>query len=44
MNKRWVKLKQNNATQVSTEGCENIDDFLEGLQEEVVLKAWLIRC
>ena len=29
MTKRWVKFKTNNATQVSTEECQNVDDFLK---------------
>lgn len=36
MTKLWVKLKSNNATQVSTEGCQNVDDFLEAVKKELL--------
>ena len=35
MTKLWVKLKTNNATQVSTEECQNVDDFLEACKEKL---------
>ena len=35
MTKRWVKFKTNNATQVSTEECQNVDDFLEACKKEL---------
>jgi len=33
--KCWVKFKTNNATQVSTEGCQNVDDFLKACKKEL---------
>ncbi|KAI8903404.1 hypothetical protein EDD86DRAFT_99118 [Gorgonomyces haynaldii] len=35
MTKLWVKFKTNNATQVSTEGCQNVDDFLKACRKEL---------
>jgi len=35
MTKLWVILKPNNATQVSTENCQNVDDFLEACKEKL---------
>jgi hypothetical protein len=35
MTKRWVKFKTNNATQVSTEECQNVDDFLKQCKKEL---------
>ena len=35
MAKLWVKFKPNNATQVSTEGCQNADDFLEACKKKL---------
>jgi hypothetical protein len=36
MTKRWVKFKTNNATQVSTEECQNVDDFLEACKKKLL--------
>jgi len=36
MTKRWVKFKTNNATQVSTEQCLNVDDFLKACKKELL--------
>lgn len=33
--KLWVKFGGNNATQVSTEGCQNVDDFLEACKKKL---------
>ena len=38
MTKRWVKLKTNNATQVSTEECQDVDDFLKACKKELSSK------
>lgn len=35
MTKLWVKFKTNNATQVSTEECQNVDDFLKQCKKEL---------
>ena len=35
MTKRWVKFKTNNATQVSTEECQDVDDFLEACKKKL---------
>ena len=35
MTKRWAKFKPNNATQVSTEDCQNVDDFLEACKKKL---------
>jgi hypothetical protein len=38
MTKRWVKFNTNNATQVSTEECQNVDDFLKACKKELSSK------
>jgi hypothetical protein len=38
MTKRWVKFKANNATRVSTEDSEIVDDFLKQCKKELPLK------
>jgi hypothetical protein len=35
MTKLWVKYKINNSTQVSTEECHNVDDFLEACKKKL---------
>ena len=35
MTKRWVKFKTNNATRVSTEDSEIVDDFLKQCKKEL---------
>jgi hypothetical protein len=35
MSKLWVKFEGNNATRVSTEGCEIIDDFIEAVTKKL---------
>ena len=35
MTKLWVKFKTNNAVKVSTEGCQDVDDFLEACKKEL---------
>ncbi|EGF78846.1 hypothetical protein BATDEDRAFT_90292 [Batrachochytrium dendrobatidis JAM81] len=35
MTKLWVKFKPNNATRVSTEDCENVDDLLKACKKEL---------
>ena len=35
MTKLWVKYKNNNSTQVSTEECRNVDDFLEACKKKL---------
>jgi hypothetical protein len=35
MSKLWAKFKTNNATQVSTEECQNVDDFLKACKKEL---------
>ena len=35
MIKLWVKYKNNNSTQVSTEECHNVDDFLKACKKEL---------
>ena len=35
MSELWVKLGNNRATQVSTEGCSNVDKFLEACQKKL---------
>jgi hypothetical protein len=35
MTKLWVKYKDNNSTQVSTEECHNVDDFLEACKKKL---------
>jgi predicted amidohydrolase len=37
MSKLSVKFKSNKATTVSTEGCEDVDDFLEACKKELSL-------
>jgi hypothetical protein len=38
MSKLWVKLPPNNATRISTEGCEIIDDFIKVCKKELSSK------
>jgi hypothetical protein len=38
MSKLWVKFKHNNATRVSTEGCQVVDDFLEACKKKLCSK------
>ena len=38
MTKRWEKFKTNNATQVSIEKCQNVDDFLKACKKELFSK------
>ncbi len=38
MNKIWVKFNQFHATQVSSVGCENVDDFLKAVKRELSSK------
>jgi hypothetical protein len=35
MSKLWVKYGENNATRVSTEGCEIVDDFIEAVKKKL---------
>jgi hypothetical protein len=35
VNNRWVKFGTNRATQVSTEGCTNVDDFIKACKKEL---------
>jgi hypothetical protein len=35
MTKLWLKYKNNNPTQVSTEECHNVDDFLKACKKEL---------
>ena len=35
MTKLWVKFKTYNATQVSTQNCQNVDDFLKACKKEL---------
>ena len=35
MSKLWVKFKTNNATQVSTQECFNVDDFIKAVKKEL---------
>jgi hypothetical protein len=35
MSKLWVKFGRNNATRVSTEGCEIVDDFIEQCKKKL---------
>jgi hypothetical protein len=35
MTKLWVKFKTNNAVKVSTEGCQDVDDFLKACKKEL---------
>ena len=35
MTKLWVKFKTNNAVKISTEGCQDIDDFLEACKKKL---------
>jgi hypothetical protein len=35
MTKLWVKFKPNNATRVSTEECQDVDDFLKACKKEL---------
>jgi hypothetical protein len=37
MSKLWVKFKTNNATKVSTEVCNDVDDFLKACKKELSL-------
>ena len=32
---RWVKFKTNNATQVSTEECQNVDAFIKACKKDL---------
>ena len=32
MSKLWIKFKTNNAVKVSTEECQDVDDFLKQLE------------
>ena len=36
MSKLWVKFEGNNATRVSTEGCEIVDDFIEAVKKKLL--------
>jgi hypothetical protein len=36
MSKLWVKFGQSNATRVSTDGCVDIDDFIEAVKMELL--------
>ena len=36
MTKLWIKFKTNNATQVSTEECQNVDDFLDACKKKLL--------
>jgi hypothetical protein len=38
MTKRWEKFKTNNATQVSIEKFQNVDDFLKACKKELFSK------
>jgi hypothetical protein len=38
MSKLWVKFGRNNATRVSTEDCEIVDDFLKACKKELSSK------
>jgi hypothetical protein len=38
MPKLWIKFKAYNATKVSTEGCQNVDDFLEACKKKLSQK------
>jgi hypothetical protein len=38
MTKCWVKFKPNNATQVSTEECQNVDDLIRACKKELSSK------
>ena len=38
MTKLWIKFKTNNATQVSTEECQNVDDFLKQCKKNLSSK------
>ena len=35
MSKLWVKFGKNNSTQVATEGCSNVDDFIKQCKKEL---------
>lgn len=35
MTKLWVKFKTNNAVKVSTEECQDVDDFLKAVKKEI---------
>ena len=35
MSKSWVKFGGSNATQVSTQGCLNVDDFIKAVKKEL---------
>jgi hypothetical protein len=35
MTKLWIKYKNNNSTQISTEECQNVDDFLEACKKKL---------
>jgi hypothetical protein len=37
MSKLWIKFKTNNAVKVSTEECQDIDDFLKQCKKELLL-------
>jgi hypothetical protein len=34
LSKLWVKFGQNNAVKVSTDGCVDIDDFIEAVKKK----------
>ena len=36
MTKRWVKFKANNAVKVSTEQCQDVDDFIEACKKKLL--------
>ena len=38
MSSLWVKFKTNNAVKVSTEGCQDVDDFLKSCKKELSSK------
>ncbi len=38
MSSLWVKFKTNNAVKVSTEGCQDVDDFLKACKKELSSK------
>ena len=35
MSKLWIKFKTNNAVKVSTEECQDVDDFLEACKKKL---------
>ncbi len=36
--KLWVKFKNNNSTLLSSEGCENVYDFIEACKKKLQIK------